>query len=68
MDVKLPEDEWWEIFDCEREDLGFLVVAMLSMPAWAQEEAKKWEQIEVPMTVAEVEQELKREDGAMDEG
>ena len=57
--VKLPEDEWWEVFDCEREDLGFLVVAMLSMPGWATKEAKNWEGKTVPLTVADLEKELK---------
>lgn len=58
--VKLPEDEWWEVFDCEREDLGFLVVAMLSMAGWAKEEARIWADRKPSLTVAEVEQELKR--------
>lgn len=66
--VKLPEDEWWEVFDCEREDLGFLVVAMLSMPGWAEEEARFWGDRKVPLTVAEVEQELKRRLSADGEG
>lgn len=66
--VKLPEDEWWEVFDCEREDLGFLVVAMLSMPGWAEEEARLWEDRKVPLTVAEVEQELKRRSSANGKG
>lgn len=58
--VKLPEEEWWEVFDCEREDLGFLVVAMLSMPGWVVEETKKWQDRQVPLSVADVERELRR--------
>lgn len=31
VEVKLPGEDWWEVFDTDREELGFLVVAMLSM-------------------------------------
>ena len=34
--VKLPGNEWWEVFDVDREELGFLVVAMMSMQARAR--------------------------------
>jgi len=30
-EVSLPSVEWWEVFDVEREELGFLVVAFLSL-------------------------------------
>jgi hypothetical protein len=40
--VKLPEEEWWEVFDCDREELGFLAVGMLSLKNFAQEEKKTW--------------------------
>lgn len=39
---KLPETEWWEVFDVEREELGFLVVALRSVAAWAEVEKGKW--------------------------
>ncbi|KAH7189401.1 cyclin-like protein [Fusarium flagelliforme] len=29
--AKMPECEWWEVFDVEREELGFLVVGMRSV-------------------------------------
>lgn len=32
--VKLPGGEWWEVFDVEREELGFLVVGMGSLEGW----------------------------------
>ena len=35
--------EWWEVFDCEREELGFLVVGMLSAERWVREEKNMWE-------------------------
>ena len=58
--VKLPEVEWWEVFDVEREELGFLVVALQSMDEWAKEENNKWDKRKVPMTVEEVESECER--------
>lgn len=32
--VKLPGVEWWEVFDVEREELGFLVVGLRSLKGW----------------------------------
>lgn len=58
--VKLPEVEWWEVFDVEREELGFLVVGMQSMEGWAREEMAKWGKRTVPITVEEVEAECER--------
>ncbi|KAM7187038.1 cyclin-L2 [Rhypophila sp. PSN 637] len=34
--AKMPECEWWEVFDVDREVLGFLVVAMRGVEAWAK--------------------------------
>jgi len=56
--VKLPEEEWWEVFDCEREELGFLVVGMLSLENFAQEEKKKWSDRSAPFNLHDVEREL----------
>ena len=56
--IKLPGVEWWEVFDVDREELGFLVVAMLSMEGFALEEQRKWGAKRIPMTVDEVEGEL----------
>lgn len=58
--VKLPDVEWWEVFDVDREGLGFLVVGMLSVSSFAEEERKRWEGRKVPMTVEEVEKEINR--------
>jgi hypothetical protein len=41
--VKLPDVEWWEVFDCEREELGFLVVGMGSVEGLAARERERWE-------------------------
>lgn len=40
--VKLPEVEWWEVFDCEREELGFLAVGMRSVEGLAKREGLRW--------------------------
>lgn len=58
--VRLPEVEWWEVFDVEREELGFLVVALRSMYEWAKEESRKWGKKKIPMTAEEVESECER--------
>jgi len=58
VEVKLPGEEWWEVFDTDREELGFLVVAMRSMEGFALEERRSWAKRKVPMTVEEVEGEL----------
>lgn len=58
--AKLVDSEWWEVFDVDREELGFLVVAMRSMENFTTLENEKWKGRRVPMTVAEVDKELKR--------
>ncbi|TVY30285.1 Cyclin-L2 [Lachnellula hyalina] len=40
--VKMPEVEWWEVFDCEREELGFLVVGMGSLEGVARRGREVW--------------------------
>lgn len=65
--VKLVDVEWWEVFDVDREDLGFLVVAMRSMEGFAQAEKEKWSGRTVPMTVDELEAEVERRQ-MMEEG
>lgn len=34
--MKLPEGQWWEVFDVEREELGFLVVGIRSLESWVR--------------------------------
>lgn len=34
--AKMPECEWWEVFDVDREELGFLVVGMRSVEGWVR--------------------------------
>ncbi|XRM46951.1 hypothetical protein ABZX51_009967 [Aspergillus tubingensis] len=58
--VKLVDGDWWEVFDVDREDLGFLVVGMRSMEGFARAEMEKWKGLRVPMTVDELEGEIER--------
>jgi cyclin L len=41
--VKLVDGNWWEVFDVEREDLGFLVLAFGSLEGFAAAEKEKWD-------------------------
>jgi len=50
--------EWWEVFDTDREELGFLAVAMLSLDGFAREEKEKWGKRKVPLTVDAVNAEI----------
>ncbi|OAA74207.1 cyclin-L2 [Cordyceps fumosorosea ARSEF 2679] len=34
LGASMPECAWWEIFDVDREELGFLVVGMRSLEGW----------------------------------
>ncbi|EPQ62162.1 BgtA-21279 [Blumeria graminis f. sp. tritici] len=43
MNIALPECSWWEVFDCEREDVGFLIVAMMSVEALVARERGRWD-------------------------
>lgn len=56
----LPETEWWEVFDLDREDLGFLVVALTSVEGFATEEKQRWGQRKVPLSVEELQAEMER--------
>lgn len=61
--IKLPEVEWWEVFDTDREELGFLCVGMLSVEGFVRQEKEKWESRKVPLSVEEVGMEMKRREG-----
>ncbi|KAI5286947.1 hypothetical protein KEM54_006366 [Ascosphaera aggregata] len=61
LGVKLVDGNWWEVFDVDREELGFLVVAMRSMEGFARKEFEDWvgKGIPVPLTVTQLEVVLK---------
>lgn len=58
--IKLPEVEWWEVFDTDREELGFLCVGFLSVEGYAKQERQRWASRRVPLTVEEVDAEMKK--------
>lgn len=64
--VKMPEEEWWEVFDVDREELGFLVVAMNSMEGFSKSERDAWTGTPIPLTVQSLEAELVRRRKAQD--
>ncbi|KAK6368105.1 hypothetical protein LTS17_009845 [Exophiala oligosperma] len=43
-DTKLVGQNWWQVFDVDREDLGFLVLAYGSIANFAESELEKWKQ------------------------
>ncbi|KAL6718663.1 hypothetical protein ACLMJK_002897 [Lecanora helva] len=57
--VKLANVEWWEVFDVDREELGFLVVALRSCEGWMLEEKQRWKGRSCPLSLEELEAELK---------
>ena len=61
--VKLPSTEWWEVFDVDRETLGFLVVGLGSCEGWIRSEKEKWTEISCPLTLDDLEVEIKKRDG-----
>ncbi|KAI9851173.1 MAG: hypothetical protein M1838_004282 [Thelocarpon superellum] len=56
--AKLPAGAWWEVFDVDREELGFLVVAMRSMADFGLAERAKWGTRMVPLTVDDLDAEI----------
>lgn len=58
--AKMPECAWWEVFDVDREDLGFLVVAMRSLEGWAKTEGETEFRRGGVITRKTMEEELKR--------
>lgn len=60
--MKLPSNEWWLVFDVDREDLGFLVVAYRSCEAWIKGEREKWRGRCCPLSVEELQSEAEHGD------
>lgn len=65
--VKLVDGEWWEVFDVDREELGFLVVGMRSTEGFIRAEREQWKNRTIPMVKDEVDAEIERR-RMMDEG
>ncbi|KAF7561701.1 hypothetical protein G7046_g2415 [Stylonectria norvegica] len=45
LGAKMPECEWWEVFDVDREELGFLVVGMRSVEGWLRQRTEDMPQL-----------------------
>lgn len=58
--VKMPGVNWWEVFDTDREELGFLVVAFLSFNKFAEQVAEEWKDRDVPTDTDALQEELAR--------
>ena len=54
-DVKMVDGNWWEVFDVDREDLGFLVCAYGSLRGFAEAEKTKWQDRVMPLLLSRVE-------------
>lgn len=63
LGAKMPECEWWEVFDIDREELGFLVVAMRSLAGWMQKLRDEIPQLSRGMLTRAAVEEVMRERG-----
>jgi hypothetical protein len=66
--VKLPDVEWWEVFDCEREELGFLAVAMGSLEGVVRREMERWGEGKAMITRADIRGEMEKMGMALGSG
>ena len=57
--VKIIGAEWWRVWDVEREELGFLVVGMLSVKDFAKSDQATWADRKIPFTTDEITKEIK---------
>ena len=57
-EVKLPDVNWWEVFDTDREALGFLVASMWSFEGFPSKEKATWNGKKVPLTAKGVAEEV----------
>ncbi|KAK1752154.1 cyclin-L2 [Echria macrotheca] len=61
LGTKMPECEWWEVFDVDREELGFLVVGMRSVEGWVKKMREDVPRMKEGMiTRNDIENELRR--------
>lgn len=65
--AKLPNHEWWEVFDTDREDLGFLVLSMQSLEGWVRAEVASWGS-RATITRLDVKQELRKKGNGVNPG
>ncbi|KAF9869551.1 hypothetical protein CkaCkLH20_12944 [Colletotrichum karsti] len=65
--AKMPEVSWWEVFDVEREELGFLVVGFRSLESWVRGVKESGLLSAGMVTRAGIEREARRRAGEGDE-
>ncbi|KAJ5709077.1 hypothetical protein N7493_010411 [Penicillium malachiteum] len=58
--IKLVDGNWWEVFDVDREELGFLVVGMRSLEGFMRREMEQWKNKTIPLLVDDVDSEIER--------
>ena len=56
--VKVGGAEWWRVWDVEREELGFLVVGMLSLKDFAENERLDCGNRKIPFTTEDAVKEI----------
>ncbi|KAJ5099517.1 hypothetical protein N7532_006518 [Penicillium argentinense] len=59
-EFKLVDGEWWEVFDVDREELGFLVVGMRSTEGFMRAEVEQWRNRPIPLVIDQVDAEIDR--------
>ncbi|PFH60990.1 hypothetical protein XA68_18463 [Ophiocordyceps unilateralis] len=61
LGAKMPDCDWWEVLDVDREELGFLVVAMRSLEGWWRKRKEDLGQLgESMLTRKGIEDEVRR--------
>ena len=58
--AKLADDQWWCVWDVDREELGFLVMSLGSLQGFVEQEKRFWDNDRVPLTPQEVREEIER--------
>ncbi|KAI1775169.1 cyclin-like protein [Hypoxylon cercidicola] len=59
--AKMPECVWWEVFDVDREELGFLVVGLRSLEGWARKQRESYSELRTGMvTRSWIENEMRK--------
>ncbi|KAI4867038.1 cyclin-like protein [Hypoxylon rubiginosum] len=59
--AKMPECAWWEVFDVDREELGFLVVGLRSLEGWVRKQREIYSELRTGMiTRSWVENEMRK--------
>lgn len=65
--VRLSTEAWWEVFDVDREALGFLSVALLSCEEWVRVERTRWGDESCPLTLGGLNDEIAKREAAAGE-